>query len=130
MKLPLLYKMLLWILLPSLLGLSAVTIGSYMQAKGSLDTQIAEELKQTVLSETSQLKSVTTDLLRNVLNNNARSTAVHAYLKGGSDGEKNALRPAMQQVLDNLIQNFSLLTGVGLIGPDGIVQRLPPPLTI
>lgn len=63
MKLPLLYKMLLWILLPSLLGLSAVTIGSYMQAKGSLDTQIAEELKQTVLSETSQLKSVTTDLL-------------------------------------------------------------------
>ena len=114
--------MLLWILLPSLLGLSAVTIGSYMQAKDSLDTQIAEELKQTVLSETSQLKSVTTDLLRNVLNNNARITAVHAYLKGGSDGEKNALRPAMQQVLDNLIQNFSLLTGVGLIGPDGIVQ--------
>ena len=77
--------MLLWILLPSLLGLSAVTIGSYMQAKDSLDTQIAEELKQTVLSETSQLKSVTTDLLRNVLNNNARITAVHAYLKGGSE---------------------------------------------
>lgn len=121
MKLHLLQKMLLCILLPALLGLSAVTFGSYMKAKDSLNTQITEELKQTVLSETSQLKSVTTDLLRNILCNNARIAAVYDYLKAVSDAEKAARQPAMQQVLDNLVQNFSLFTGVGLIGPDGIV---------
>lgn len=83
MKLHLLQKMLLCILLPALLGLSAVTFGSYMKAKDSLNTQITEELKQTVLSETSQLKSVTTDLLRNILCNNARIAAVYEYLKSG-----------------------------------------------
>ena len=120
MKLRLLAKMLLFILLPALLGFCAVTWFSYISAEKSLEKQIGEDLNMMVLSETSQLESMT-GLLRNVLNNGADIARINNFLKAGSDEERASLRPGMQQALKNLADDFPLLKDVGLIGPDGIV---------
>ena len=120
MKLRLLPKMLLFILLPALLGLCAVTWFSYVSAEKSLEAQIGEDLDMMALSETSQLESVT-GLLRNVLNNGAGIARINNFLRAGSDEERASLRPGMQQALKNLAEDFPLLKDVGLIGPDGIV---------
>ena len=118
MKLRLLAKMLLFILLPALLGFCAVTWFSYISAEKSLEKQIGEDLNMMVLSETSQLESMT-GLLRNVLNNGAGIARINNFLKAGSDEERASLRPGMQQALKNLADDFPLLKDVGLIGPDG-----------
>ena len=68
MKLRLLPKLLLFILLPALLGLCAVSWFSYKSAENALDAQISEDLNLLVASETSQLDSMT-GLLRDVLKN-------------------------------------------------------------
>ena len=120
MKLRLLPKMLLFILLPALLGLCAVSWFSYNRAESSLDAQISEDLSLLSGSETSQLESVT-ELLRNVLQNTASIARIRNFLKAGSEEEKDALRPAMQQALKSASTNFPLLTDVGLIGTDGMV---------
>ena len=120
MKLRLLPKMLLFILLPALLGLCAVTWFSYVSAEKSLEAQIGEDLDMMALSETSQLESVT-GLLRNVLNNGANIARINNFLRASSDEERASLRPGMQQALKSLAEDFPLLKDVGLIGPDGIV---------
>ena len=120
MKLRLLDKMLLFVLLPALLGLCAVTWFSYTGAEKSLEKQIGEDLNMMVLSETSQLESVT-GLLRNVLNNGAGIARINNFLRASSDEERASLRPGMQQALKSLAEDFPLLKDVGLIGPDGIV---------
>ena len=120
MKLRLLPKMLLFILLPALLGLCAVTWFSYVSAEKSLEAQIGEDLDMMALSETSQLESVI-GLLRNVLNNGANIARINNFLRASSDEERASLRPGMQQALKSLAEDFPLLKDVGLIGPDGIV---------
>ena len=120
MRLRLLDKMLLFVLLPALLGLCAVTWFSYTSAEKSLEKQIGEDLNMMVLSETSQLESMT-GLLRNVLNNGAGIARINNFLRAGSDEERASLRPGMQQALKNLADDFPLLKDVGLIGPDGMV---------
>ena len=120
MKLRLLPKMLLFILLPALLGLCAVTWFSYVSAEKSLEAQIGEDLDMMAFSETSQLESVT-GLLRNVLNNGANIARINNFLRASSDEERASLRPGMQQALKSLAEDFPLLKDVGLIGPDGIV---------
>ena len=120
MKLRLLPKMLLFILLPALLGFCAVTWFSYVSAEKSLEAQIGEDLDMMALSETSQLESVT-GLLRNVLNNGANIARINNFLRASSDEERASLRPGMQQALKSLAEDFPLLKDVGLIGPDGIV---------
>ena len=120
MRLRLLDKMLLFVLLPALLGLCAVTWFSYTGAEKSLEKQIGEDLNMMVLSETSQLESVT-GLLRNVLNNGAGIARINNFLRASSDEERASLRPGMQQALKSLAEDFPLLKDVGLIGPDGIV---------
>ena len=120
MNLRLLPKMLLFILLPALLGLCAVSWFSYNRAESALSAQIAEELNEVALSQASQLESVG-KLLRNVLNNVASIARIRNFLKAGSEEEKDALRPAMQQALKSAADDFPLLKDGGLIGPDGMV---------
>ncbi len=120
MKLRLLPKLLLFILLPALLGLCAVSWFSYKSAENALDAQISEDLNLLVASETSQLDSMT-GLLRDVLKNAATIARIRNFLKAGSDEEKASLRAGMQQALKSASTDFPLLTDVALIAPDGVV---------
>ena len=120
MKLRLLPKLLLFILLPALLGLCAVSWFSYKSAENALDAQISEDLNLLVASETSQLDSMT-GLLRDVLKNAATIAHIRNFLKAGSDEEKASLRAGMQQALKSASTDFPLLTDVALIAPDGVV---------
>lgn len=71
MKLHLLHKMLLFILLPAMLGLCAVAGISYWRAETALSAQIAEELTLVVESRSGELENVT-NMLRSVLKTAAR----------------------------------------------------------
>lgn len=120
MKLRLLPKMLLFILLPTLLGLGIVTWFSYTRAEKALAVQMADELNAVVKAQTAQLAS-TTGVLHKVLENAGHLIRIKNFLKAESEFEKEDRRSAMQDSIDSLVNDYPLLTSAGILSLDGRV---------
>ncbi len=120
MKLRLLPKMLLFILLPALLGLCLLSWFSYKSAEKALNTQIVTSLDGISVSQAGHLEDLTR-LLRNALHNSAKIDRIRNFLTASSEEEKAALHPRLQQALKALTEDYPLLSSVGLLNTEGRV---------
>ena len=126
MKLSIMQKMLLFILMPVILGLAAVTLFNYNAARTALNNQIGEEL-QLVLSEQKNELTNTVALLGTTMDNFGRDAEVVEYLRGKSDptlmslGESARLERHLQESIDLLSKEYALLRDVGLADISGTV---------
>ena len=126
MKLSIMQKMLLFILMPVILGLAAVTLFNYNAARTALNNQIGEEL-QLVLSGQKNKLTNTVALLGTTMDNFGRDAEVVEYLRGKSDptlmslGESARLERHLQESIDLLSKEYALLRDVGLADISGTV---------
>ena len=124
MKLHLLNKMLLFILLPALLGLCAVTGISYWRAESALSAQIAEELTLVIESQSGELENVT-KMLRSVLKTGSEVARTKRFLlaENAKDSAQDlaALLPGVQASLHEIKANYDFFDGAGLLSLSGEV---------
>ena len=126
MKLSIMQKMLLFILMPVILGLAAVTLFNYNAARTALNNQIGEELQLVLSGQKNELTN-TVALLGTTMDNFGRDAEVVEYLRGKSDptlmslGESARLERHMQESIDLLSKEYALLRDVGLADISGTV---------
>lgn len=124
MKLNLMSRLLLFILVPALLGLVLVAGFSFNAARTALVGQIAEEMTLVVERQKSELANVT-NLLRDTLYNATNLTRIQALLRekraGASEQRLAELTRAAQQALSEIAKNYALMSSGGLIDTNGIV---------
>lgn len=126
MKLSIMQKMLLFILMPVILGLAAVTLFNYNAARTALNNQIGEELQLVLSGQKSELTN-TVALLGTTMDNFGRDAEVVEYLRGKSDptlmslGESARLERHLQESIDLLSKEYALLRDVGLADISGTV---------
>ena len=126
MKLSIMQKMLLFILMPVILGLAAVTLFNYNAARTALNNQIGEELQLVLSGQKNELTN-TVALLGTTMDNFGRDAEVVEYLRGKSDptlmslGESARLERHLQESIDLLSKEYALLRDVGLADISGTV---------
>ena len=126
MKLSIMQKMLLFILMPVILGLAAVTLFNYNTARTALNNQIGEELRLVLSGQKNELTN-TVALLGTTMDNFGRDAEVVEYLRGKSDptlmslGESARLERHLQESIDLLSKEYALLRDVGLADISGTV---------
>ena len=126
MKLSIMQKMLLFILMPVILGLAAVTLFNYNTARTALNNQIGEELQLVLSGQKNELTN-TVALLGTTMDNFGRDAEVVEYLRGKSDptlmslGESARLERHLQESIDLLSKEYALLRDVGLADISGTV---------
>lgn len=126
MKLSIMQKMLLFILMPVILGLAAVTLFNYNAARTALNNQIGEELQLVLSGQKNELTN-TVALLGTTMDNFGRDAEVVEYLRGKSDptlmslGESARLERHLQESIDFLSKEYALLRDVGLADISGTV---------
>ena len=126
MKLSIMQKMLLFILMPVILGLAAVTLFNYKTARTALNNQIGEELQLVLSGQKNELTN-TVALLGTTMDNFGRDAEVVEYLRGKSDptlmslGESARLERHLQESIDLLSKEYALLRDVGLADISGTV---------
>ena len=126
MKLSIMQKMLLFILMPVILGLAAVTLFNYNAARTALNNQIGEELQLVLSGQKIELTN-TVALLGTTMDNFGRDAEVVEYLRGKSDptlmslGESARLERHLQESIDLLSKEYALLRDVGLADISGTV---------
>ena len=131
MKMGIMSKMMLNILVPSMLGLTAVCVFSYWRAETSLTQQIAHELNTVIDKQVHGLATVQ-QMTRGLMKTSAESNHVkNALLRRGSsqsvlevvyDGEPASYGSEdVQNVLDDLTEHFGIVDGAGLLDLDGRV---------
>ena len=126
MKLSIMQKMLLFILMPVILGLAAVTLFNYNAVRTALNNQIGEELQLVLSGQKNELTN-TVALLGTTMDNFGRDAEVVEYLRGKSDptlmslGESARLERHLQESIDLLSKEYALLRDVGLADISGTV---------
>ena len=126
MKLSIMQKMLLFILMPVILGLAAVTLFNYNAERTALNNQIGEELELVLSGQKNELTN-TVALLGTTMDNFGRDAEVVEYLRGKSDptlmslGESARLERHLQESIDLLSKEYALLRDVGLADISGTV---------
>ena len=126
MKLSIMQKMLLFILMPVILGLAAVTLFNYNAARTARNNQIGEELQLVLSGQKNELTN-TVALLGTTMDNFGRDAEVVEYLRGKSDptlmslGESARLERHLQESIDLLSKEYALLRDVGLADISGTV---------
>ena len=128
MKMGIMSKMMLNILVPAMLGLTAVCVFSYWRAETSLTQQIAHELNTVIDKQVHGLATVQ-QMTRGLMKTSAESNHVKNALlrRGSSPIMEVGYDPSapygsdVQNVLDDLTKHFGVVDGAGLLDLDGKV---------
>lgn len=120
MKLGLMGKMLLFILVPVMIGLGALSWFSYNSASTILRQKIVSDSTLMVSAQAVQMGNIV-KLLQEVTSNTARIARILRFLKAGTPEEAQENLPAAQKALDDLKTDFSVFAHVGLTDAAGRV---------
>ncbi len=129
MKMGIMSKMMLNILVPSMLGLTAVCVFSYWRAETSLTQQIAHELNTVIDKQVHGLVTVQ-QMTRGLMKTSAQSNHVRNALSRRGAGESTlevvydepmSNGGDVQNVLDDLTEHFGIVDGAGLLDSNGRV---------
>lgn len=124
MKMSILQKMLLCILLPVVLGFSALTLVNYFVARDYIEKQIVEEITLVTRDQKNELAN-TVSLLGSALGDFARSDAARSYLAALAEGDDSAGAEAMRmkllQAVRRMADAFSDLRDIGVVDGSGKV---------
>ncbi|MBB5143565.1 methyl-accepting chemotaxis protein [Desulfovibrio intestinalis] len=123
MKIGIMSKMMLTILVPSMLGLTAVCALSYWQAENSLTHQIAHEFDSVIDKQIDGLGTVQ-QMTHGLIRTNAESAHAKKALltRGGNQSDiLQVSEPDVQSILDDLAQHFGMVDGAGLVDSTGVV---------
>ena len=124
MKMSILQKMLLFILLPVVLGFSALTLVNYFVARDYIEKQIVEEIALVTRDQKNELAN-TVSLLGSALGDFARSDVARSYLAALAEGDDSASAEAMRmkllQAVKRMAESFSDLRDIGVVDGSGKV---------
>lgn len=124
MKMSILQKMLLCILLPVVLGFSALTLVNYFVARDYIEKQIVEEITLVTRDQKNELAN-TVSLLGSALGDFAQSDVARSYLaalaEGGDSASAEALRVKLLQAVKRMAASFSDLRDIGVVDGSGKV---------
>ncbi len=124
MRFTLLTRLLLYILVPSVIGLVTVTGISNYKAEEALDAQINEEMSLIINLQQEQLDAVTAQLF-DIIDNSSQSLRLVNLLKEYTQDKNSArlaeLRAPAQDALKTMIESYDLVQNAGLIAADGTV---------
>lgn len=122
MKLSILQRMLVFILIPAIIGLIAVTALNYHSANTALNNQINEELQLVLHGQKIELAN-TVNLLSSTMNNFACNTDVIEFLraKENTANKDPILEQKLKESILQLVKNYGLLRDVGLVDKNGTV---------
>lgn len=124
MKMSILQKMLLCILLPVVLGFSALTLVNYFVARDYIETQIVEEIALVTRDQKNELAN-TVALLGSALGDFAQSDVARSYLaalaEGGDSASAEAMRKTLLQAVKRMAESFSDLRDIGVVDGSGKV---------
>lgn len=122
MKMRLLTKMLLFVLVPALIGLVVVAAVNYGASRNTLRAQLMEDLDTMANLQLSELRTAST-LLRGVLRSTTDVPQIVAYLEalaGGAPADTlKELEQRATSYLRDMNDNYSLLDGIGVTDPAG-----------
>ena len=124
MKLNLMSRLLLFILVPALVGMILVAGFSFYSARTALVGQIAEEMTLVVERQKSELTNVTSllrDTLRNATNLSRVQTLLREKNAGASEERLAELTAAAREALHEIVGNYSLMNSGGVIDAHGAV---------
>ena len=119
------HKMLLWILLPVLLGMAAISFMDYREADDVLETQIRNDLQTVLGTQVGVLRSV-----QQTLNGGLRSMTyllsfqnfAKAIDEGRPEEELAPLRQKACAVATSLVKDYVMIANIAFIDAKGIVQ--------
>ena len=121
MKMRLLTKMLLFVLVPALIGLVVAAV-NYGASRNTLRAQLMEDLDTMANLQLSELRTAST-LLRGVLRSTTDVPQIVAYLEalaGGAPADTlKELEQRATSYLRDMNDNYSLLDGIGVTDPAG-----------
>lgn len=123
MKMSILQKMLLCILLPVVLGFSALTLVNYFVARDYIEKQIVEEITLVTRDQKNELAN-TVSLLGSALGDFAQSDVARSYLalaEGDTSASAEALHVKLLQAVKRMAESFSDLRDIGVVDGSGRV---------
>lgn len=118
-----LQKMLLFILLPVVLGFSALTLVNYFVARDYIEKQIVEEIALVTRDQKNELAN-TVSLLGSALGDFAQSDVARSYLalaEGDDSASAEAMRMKLLQAVKRMAESFSDLRDIGVVDGSGKV---------
>lgn len=122
MKMRLLTKMLLFVLVPALIGLVVVAAVNYGASRSALRTQLMADLNSMTDLQLGELRTAST-LLRGVLRSTTDVPQLVAYLEARANGSPADTLKELEQratsYLRDMNDNYSLLDGIGVTDPAG-----------
>lgn len=118
----LLTKMLLFVLVPALIGLVVVAAVNYGASRSTLRTQLMADLGTMTDLQLSELRTAST-LLRGILRSSTEVPQIVAYLEARANGgQADTLKELEQRAtsyLRDMDANYTLLDGIGVTDPAG-----------
>ena len=122
MKMRLLAKMLLFVLVPALIGLVVVAAVNYGASRNVLRSQLMADLDSMTDLQLSELRTASA-LLRGVLRSTTDVPQIVAYLEARANGAPADTLKVLDQratsYLRDMNDNYSLLDGIGVTDPAG-----------
>ena len=119
------HKMLLWILLPVLLGMVAISFMDYRKAESVLETQIRQDLQTTLHTQTGVLSAVQQTLnggLRSMTQLLSFQRLATAAAEGLPEEEIAPLRQKASSIATSLVKDYAMISCIALLDARGIVQ--------
>ena len=123
MKLHLLAKMLLFLLLPALIGIAALSFIGESLSAAAARAQVEEDLKLMARLQANELNSIIT-VLRNVTVNLAAAEDIKDYLANVTDKKATpnpALKTLAMESLSDVAESFERIRDTCVVGPDGVI---------
>ena len=124
MKLRLLTRLLIFILLPALIGLSVVAGLAYVNGRKALEKQIAEEMTLVLERQKSELANIT-GLLWTVLSHTGETGNIQTLLHKANNGVTGPMLDGLlaptKQALEEVVHNFPQIKEVALLNAAGKV---------
>lgn len=122
MKLRILTRLLLFILVPTVIGLCLITYVNYTMAKNALESQVIEELRVAAKGQRDEISTLLL-LLESIVKNFSQDDRVSSMLllkESGAAEAPQALTTA-QNVVEKLAANFKRIKDVGITNRQGAV---------
>lgn len=133
MKLSMMHKMLLWILLPVLLGMAAISFMDYRKAEDVLETQIRNDLRTVLGTQVGVLRSVQRTLnggLRSMTYLLSFQNLARAVDERLPEEEIVPLRQRASSIAASLVKDYVMISYIAFIDANGIAQAHSDPKMI
>ena len=125
MKLSMMHKMMIWILLPVLIGMASISIIDYKKAESVLGNQIRGDMQTILHTQVSVLHSVQQTLnggLRSMTQLISFQNLAQAAMQNLPEAELAPLRQKASSVAASLVKDYAMIYCIAFLDAKGFVQ--------